>query len=106
MSTCYWLDLQTLGSQPIMPKNLSDHCLQVPQRKIMPLFIVFTNSWALIYAPHILTRYCIIHNKHTHTKGSKNFAVVVELLFFALCTLKIQPSNLMHLFSSLTSSRG
>ena len=25
MSTCNWLDLQTLGSQPIMPKNLSDH---------------------------------------------------------------------------------
>ena len=27
MSTCSWLDLQTLGSQPvIMPKNLPDHC--------------------------------------------------------------------------------
>ena len=27
MSTCNWLDLQTLGSQPvIMPKNLPDHC--------------------------------------------------------------------------------
>jgi hypothetical protein len=26
MSTCNWLDLQTLGSQPIsMPKNLPDH---------------------------------------------------------------------------------
>jgi hypothetical protein len=24
MSTCNWLDLQTLGSQPIMPKNLRD----------------------------------------------------------------------------------
>ena len=22
MSTCNWLDLQTLGSQPVMPKNL------------------------------------------------------------------------------------
>ena len=29
MSTCTWLDLQTLGSQPIvMPKNLPDHWLQ------------------------------------------------------------------------------
>ena len=28
MSTCNWLDLQTLGSQPIMPKNLPDHCLK------------------------------------------------------------------------------
>jgi hypothetical protein len=26
MSTCNWLDLQTLGSQPIIPKNLPDHC--------------------------------------------------------------------------------
>ena len=25
VSTCKWLDLQTLGSQPIMPKNLPDH---------------------------------------------------------------------------------
>jgi hypothetical protein len=28
MSTCNRLDLQTLGSQPIMPKNLPDHCSQ------------------------------------------------------------------------------
>ena len=27
MSTCNWLDLQTLGSQPIMPKNLPHHCV-------------------------------------------------------------------------------
>jgi hypothetical protein len=25
MSTCNWLDLQTLGSQPVMPTNLPDH---------------------------------------------------------------------------------
>ena len=29
MSTCNQLDLQTLGSQPmVMPKNLPDHCLE------------------------------------------------------------------------------
>ena len=28
MSTCNRVDLQTLGSQPIMPKNLPDHCLR------------------------------------------------------------------------------
>ena len=29
MSTCNLLDLQTLGSQPvIMPKNFHDHCLE------------------------------------------------------------------------------
>ena len=27
MSTCNRLDLQTLGSQPVMPKNLPDHWL-------------------------------------------------------------------------------
>jgi hypothetical protein len=26
MSTCDRLDLQTLGSQPVMPKNLPNHC--------------------------------------------------------------------------------
>ena len=25
MSRCNWLDLQALGSQPVMPKNLPDH---------------------------------------------------------------------------------
>ena len=25
LSTCNWLDLQTLGFQPLMPKNLPDH---------------------------------------------------------------------------------
>ena len=25
MSTCHWLDLQTLGYQPVMPKNLPNH---------------------------------------------------------------------------------
>jgi hypothetical protein len=24
---CYWLDLQTLGSQLVMPTNLPDHCI-------------------------------------------------------------------------------
>jgi hypothetical protein len=30
MSTCNRLDLQTLGSQPIMPKNIPDHCPTLP----------------------------------------------------------------------------
>jgi hypothetical protein len=29
MSTCNKLDLQTLGSQPIMPQNLSEHCFKI-----------------------------------------------------------------------------
>ena len=31
MPTCNQLDLQTLGSPPIMPKNLPDHCHQLPK---------------------------------------------------------------------------
>ena len=27
MSTCNWLDLETLGSRPLMFKILSEHCL-------------------------------------------------------------------------------
>ena len=29
MLTCNWLDLQALGSQPIMPKNLLDRCFRI-----------------------------------------------------------------------------
>jgi hypothetical protein len=29
MSTCNKLDLQTLGSQPIMPQNLPEHCFKI-----------------------------------------------------------------------------
>jgi hypothetical protein len=34
MSTCNWLDLQTLGSQPIMPKNLPEHWCEVAQETL------------------------------------------------------------------------
>ena len=27
MSTCNWLDMQTLGYQPVIPKKLPDHCV-------------------------------------------------------------------------------
>ena len=29
MSTCNQLDLETLGSQPVMPKNLPGHCKEL-----------------------------------------------------------------------------
>ena len=31
MSTCNWLDLQTLGSPPVMPTKLPNHCFQCTQ---------------------------------------------------------------------------
>ena len=42
MSTCNRLDLQTLGSQPIMPKNLPDHWIDMPN-------LVTEILWTLIY---------------------------------------------------------
>ena len=35
LSTCNWLGLQTLGSQPLMPKNLPDYCSCI-QCTLMP----------------------------------------------------------------------
>ena len=32
MSACNWLDLESLGSQPSMPKNLPEHCLEATSR--------------------------------------------------------------------------
>ena len=35
MSTCNWLDLQTLGSEPIMPKNLPDLCCSLESQPVI-----------------------------------------------------------------------
>ena len=35
MSICNWLDLQTLGSQSIMPKNLPDHCCSPASKELV-----------------------------------------------------------------------
>ena len=41
MSTCNRLDLQTLGSQPVMPKNLPDHWSSVQEGRFLGYF-----SWS------------------------------------------------------------
>ena len=52
MSTCNQLDLQTLGSQPIMPKNLPDHFLD--ETSLNPCLSMcriddgFTSTWGLL----------------------------------------------------------
>ena len=33
MSTCNWLDLQTLGSQLVMSKNLPNHCAMIGENR-------------------------------------------------------------------------
>ena len=40
MSTCNRLDLQTLGSQPVMPKILPDHCTVTVRVHFIPLWSV------------------------------------------------------------------
>jgi hypothetical protein len=47
MSTCNRLDLQTLGSQPIMPKNLPEHCLYPNLVNIIGMGII-GNYWELL----------------------------------------------------------
>ena len=44
MSTCNRLDLQTLGSQPIMPKNLRDHCPTI--LSAIKFFSLFSKDYA------------------------------------------------------------
>ena len=48
MSTCNWLDLQTLGSQPIMPKNLLDYCSLLTICRFK-----FTYNWYFLFVVHI-----------------------------------------------------
>ena len=44
MSTCNWLDLQTLGSQPIVPKILHDHCFVTLSAISIMNYVPFVDS--------------------------------------------------------------
>ena len=55
MSTCNRLDLQTLGSQPVMPKNLPDHWTK---EESLPQFI---KEWDCMSPQLHYTRY-ILHS--------------------------------------------
>ena len=44
LSTCHWLDLQTLGSQPITPKNLPDHCVREDVYRLLQCNIIVSSS--------------------------------------------------------------
>jgi hypothetical protein len=45
MSTCNWLELQTLGSQPVMPKNLPDHWCHINKKPMHASFQACQCSW-------------------------------------------------------------
>ena len=54
MSTCNWLDLQTIGSQPVMPKNLPDHCGELPANE--PFEVqdgIFTDYFRGMYGTYL-----------------------------------------------------
>ena len=63
MSTCNQLDLQKLGSQPIMPKNLPDHCTKLTSTMLITALnfklyvrdkvfnIDFIQVWCQVYTP-------------------------------------------------------
>ena len=54
MSTCNRLDLQTLGSQPIMPKKIHDHCFQYTLLWYSGLVYAMDNAikpWRMAFFP-------------------------------------------------------
>ena len=53
MSTCNRLDLQALGSQPILPKNLLDHCRINP--KLCSITLVATKVGMILWSFVVLT---------------------------------------------------
>ena len=76
MSTCNRLDLQALGSQPIMPKNLPNHCpISKPDLHIVCVYMNIFEAWIL----------------HSHSKVESDrdmhqlrewVLVLVEFVFF------------------------
>ena len=69
MSTCNQLDSQTLGSQPIMPKKLPDHCCTGRWSRIL-LHITW---WELVFKIEALTNFIL--------KGSQILALQLKGLF-------------------------
>ena len=53
MSTCNWLDLQTLGSQPVMPKILPDHCFATNYMHLCRLLIRDRNLFFAVNYFHL-----------------------------------------------------
>jgi hypothetical protein len=80
MSTCNRLDLQTLGSQPIMPKNLPDHCFRPLGKHLRIIMIITTTDsfqavtvcqFAMCYI-HFLLSSRRVPNKLIHVKAASS----------------------------------
>ena len=66
MSTCNRLDLQTLGSQPTMPKNLPDHCMEsMTQWEVEVAHMIDGQKAQIIHPQRYIGRF--IHFVHTKT---------------------------------------
>ena len=84
MLTCNWLDLQTLGSQPIMPKNLPNHWEVHPNK---------TESWF----NHLIKKSLILTQNEPqapiHVDANKKHQYVIFILFVFLCAT----NNIQHM---------
>jgi hypothetical protein len=71
-----------------------------PSTLPVPMFIVFTNSWALEYicSTHIdMLSYCTIHILKTQKiMGSKKYVIVVEMILCTMCVLIIHPKSCLY----------
>jgi hypothetical protein len=76
MSACDRLDLETFGSQPIMPKYLPGHCFQICnlRRWIMLLLSAVLSFAVVMWGPKAKTPKCIqlfISSTYIHTRPGK-----------------------------------
>jgi hypothetical protein len=89
MSTCNRLDLQTLGSQPIMPKNLPDHwpCLPIASDILYSLVSTPTATRSSLHQLRRLS--------HSHPIANLSLTLSITLLLYSivLCSLTFWPLN-------------
>ena len=98
MSTCNRLDLQALGSQPVMPKNLPDHCLK---------HYIFRHCLNILLGAtsHIRPRDRdrILHFKHFHwwerwSRSQVRFTLMLEgpTEYVCECKMDAKSNGILH----------
>ena len=80
MSTCNRLDLQTLGSQLIMPKILHDHSYKGSRStSVKPLSMLESALFVTVYTLYLLlhVNYFIDTNTSTYYSLTYNFGIII-----------------------------
>jgi hypothetical protein len=92
MSTCNRLDLQTLGSQLIMPKNLTDHCSSCKNKDSSKLTFASTSR------PRKTTKYIVWQKGREcwYQICSHSQVIIVISGGFNLCCILVMLSALQH----------